>query len=768
MEEIAPEPPTEPPQPQQSTQGGKGDKKKLWVAVVAVIVAVALIASAAYVLFIPDDDDGNGDPATLTVTLSPDPIPNVPAGGAQTLSIEAKWDEDVVTDGVDHIWSLSSSDIGTLDFSRQPSTTFSAGNAGGEAVIQCNVTYEDQTVVVNASLIVDPPFLDTVNVAPITKTLLIDEEWSFVATVINSVGETITDAVLEWSVSGVDVGDYALNSTSSASVTFSASVEATVSLNVTATKDAQDVSGSATISVVATPEEAQRTVDTTWYGMFEQPLGSWYETRWDSYGEELILTDTYPYLHLWAGDPYEETGDIWIYSKMRMNITGRNMTELNMNENAEFIPFFGDTRGGNAELNWYMNYITYEEAEEKLTGNVLEWYDGWYIAWNGTVTLDKAGAKTVLGITDSQYDDFDTWWNLNSAIVSLDWEDWLREEAGNDRVAIFNMYTCDLSFAHFALDAEKSGDEIIVTLDTISWGMEALMTRWMYEAWMPTEWYMEDMNFDVRIGAEMADIDIDSSVGWTLYAGITADTGDPCWVWEALMQDYVQSTIKYPDSLFDPYADLEGYVSGPGNEYYGGTLPFTYVPGAWNLSEGETLTFEWPEGDQLFFEHTPGTTGGPVAGVAGTTEVMYPMTVVYAEPMPSDAMEFIDIDTDARQIIYTGPFDMWTWSQDQTEHQNLSDEWDRLDVLPWGIPWVEFRADVSKAQLSAVSEDIIAPSECSDPATVSSGDASNTEDADMPNLVLADSKLWALASLMCAVMLALAALAVGVRRTREQ
>lgn len=763
MEEIAPEPPTE-PQP----QGGKGDKKKLWVAVVAVIVAVALIASAAYVLFIPDEDDDNGDSATLTVTLSPDPVPNVPAGGEQALSVEAMWDEDVVTDGVGYVWSLNPEGIGTLDFTRQPSTTFSAGNAGGETVIQCNVTYQDQTVAVNASLTVSPPFLDTVNVAPVTKTLLIDEEGAFAATVVNSVGDTVTDATLEWSVSGVDVGDYALNSTSGASVTFSASVEATVYLNATATKDTQEASGSAAISVVATSEEAQRTVDTTWYGMFEQPLGPWYETRWDAYGEELLLTDTYPYLYLWAGDPYEETGDIWIYSMMRMNITGRNMTELNMNENAEFIPFFGDARGGNAELNWYMHYITYEEAEEKLSGYSLTWYDGWYIALNGTVTLDNAGAKTVLGITDSQYDDFDTWWNLNSADVSLDWEDWLREEAGNDRVAIFNMYNYDLEFAHFELDAERVGDEIIITLDTVSWAMEALMTRWMHEAWMPTEWYLEDMNFDVRIGAEMADIDIDTSAGYSLYADISEDTGDPCWVWEGLMQDFLESSLDNPFSLFDPYVDLEYYVSGPGNEYNGETLPYTYTPGAWNLSEGETLTFEWPEGDQLFFEHTPGTTGGPVAGVANTTEVMYPMTVVYAEPMPSDALEFIEIDTDARQITYTGPFDMWTWSQDQTAHQNLSDEWDRLGVLPWGIPWVEFRADVSKAQLSAASEEGILPSECSDPATVPSGDAPNTGDADMSNVVLAGSRLWALASLTCAVMLALAALAVGVRRTREQ
>ena len=695
MEEIAPEPATEPPPP---TQGGKGNKKKPWVIVVAVIVAVALIASAAYVLFIPDDDDDNGDSATLTVTLSPDPIPNIAAGGVQALSVVVEYGDDVVTEDVTYSWSVDPSTLGDFDFTARANVQFEAEDAAGTGTVTCEVTYEGETATVNSSLVVEPPFLDTVSVNPSTKTLAIDDEWDFTAVVIDSVGAVVVDATIAWNVSGIDAGDYTLNSTTGAMITFSASVEAEVNLTATATKGTDSLSGSANIDVVYTPTVYDRTMDYLWYDMFEPELGPWYEDRWDYYGQEYALTDSYPYIYLWAGDAYSFEGDTWIYSMMRLNITGRNMTELNMDGNPEFIPCFGDTTGGTAELNWYMQYVTREEAEPKLTSGAYNMYEGWYIGWNGTTTLDEQAAKTVLGITTTDYNDFDTWWDTNSNEVTTDWENWLLDEAGEERLNIYPSYNYALSFVYFVLDAEKSGDEIVVSFDTISWGMEILMTRWMGEAFMPTEWYMEDMNLIATIGPEMADLDVDTAIGYAVYAEISQeDGGAPIWGWEGLMQDFLPSTISHPGSIFDPYDGQEYSVWGPGNEYYGEQYEYAYTPGAWNLSEGETLVFEWPAGDQLFFDHDPGNTDGLVDN---TQEVIAPMTVTYAEPVPSDMPSQITIDVDARQIAYTGPFDMWTWAQDQTTHQNLSDEWDRLDLLPWGIPAIQFKADIA-AMLAA-------------------------------------------------------------------
>jgi len=690
--------PAEQPSPRK-----ENGRKKPWVIVITIVVVAALIGGAAYVMTISDeDDDGTGD-IELIVTMSPDPIPNVPAGTERSLSVTVLADGVTVgkTDGVVYLWSVTPTTLGSLDFFAQPNTTFTAGVEAGEGVVECEVTYEGETATVDSAVVVEPPYLDSVNVMPSAKILLVDQEWNFTATVIDTIGEVISDAMIEWTVAGIDVGDYVLNTTTGSAVSFSASVVANVSLNATASRGEDIVSGSAAITVTSEPTDS-RTVDYLWYGMFEPELGPWYEDRWNSYGQEYVLTDSYPYLYLWCGDPHSLEGDIWIYTMMRMNITGRNMSELNMNDNPEFLPQFGDTAGGVAELDWYLQYITREEAEAKLSQNAYNWYDGYYVGWSGTITLDEQAAKSVLGITTTQFNDFGTWWTSNSGQISTDWQEWLTEEAGPGRLDIFPMYNYNLEFVYFDIDAEKAGEHIVVTLDTISWGMEAMMTRWMREAFIPTEWYFDDFSLVAAIGPEMTDLDIDTAIQFAAYAEVSQeDDGALVWGWEGTMQDYIPSNSEHPESLFDPYVGKEYVVWGPGNNHFGELLEYAYTPGAWNLSYGERLVFEWPAGDQLFFDHDPGNADGLVLN---TDEIIAPMTVVYTEPLPSEMPSQITIDHDARQIVYTGPFDMWTWSHEQTAHQNLSDEWDRLGgILPWGAPMIEFRADTGGALAMADS-----------------------------------------------------------------
>ncbi|UCE91404.1 MAG: hypothetical protein JSV90_08355 [Methanobacteriota archaeon] len=691
--------PAEQPSPRR-----ENGKKNPWVIVITIVVVAALIGGAAYVMTIGDDDEDDIDDIELTVTMSPDPIPSVPAGTEKSLSVTVLADGVVVgkTDGVEYSWSVTPTTLGSLDFFAQTNTTFTAGVEAGEGVVECEVTYEGETAAVNSTLVVNPPFLDSVSVTPSAKTLLVDQEWNFTATTIDSTGHVISDATIEWTVAGIDVGDYVLNTTTGSAVTFSASVVADVSLNATATRGEDVASGSAAITVTSEPTDI-RTVDYLWYGMFEPELGSWYDDRWSGLGQEYALTDSYPYLYLWCGDEHSLEGDIWIYTMMRMDITGRNMPELNMNDNPEFLPQFGDTTGGTAELDWYLQYVTREEAEAKLSQNTYNWYDGWYVGWSGTITLDEQAAKSVLGVTTTQFNDFDTWWASNSGQTTTDWQEWLMEEAGPGRLDIFPMYTYHLEFVLFNITAEKVGEHIVVTLDTISWGMEALMTRWMGEAFMPTEWYFDDFSLIASIGPEMTDLDVDTAIQYAMYAEVShEDDGALIWGWEGLMQDYVPSDLEHPESLFDPYDGKEYVVWGPGNDNFGEFLEYEYTPGAWNLSDGETLVFEWPAGDQLFFDHDPGNVDGLVLN---TDEIIAPMTVAYTEPLPSEMPSQITIDHDARQIVYTGPFDMWTWSKNQTTHQNLSDEWDRLGgVMPWGVPMIEFKADIGGLQVAELDD----------------------------------------------------------------
>jgi flagellar basal body-associated protein FliL len=701
VEELEPVESTEPVSPPR-----KGDKKKLWIMIVAIIVVAALIGSAAFVLV-----SGN----KLKVTMSPDEIPDMPAGGAQELSVEVKWGSSTVdsTDGVTYSWSVSPSTLGEFDYEARASVTFEAGDSEGEGTITCEVTYEGKTASVEADIVVDPPFLDTVNIVPSTKTLLPDAEWDFNATAVNSVGQVVSDATFAWSVSGADVGDYTLSSTTGSTVTFSCAVEANVTLTAVGTSGDESATGTSLVTV--TYDIADRTVDTLWYDMFGHPLGPWYADRLFNYGDEWAITDEFPYMYIWAGDPI---GNTWIYTNARMNITALNLdsSELSMNDNPEYLPYLSGpdgARGGNAELDWYMNYVTLEECYGKLGTQSIQYYDGWYVELNGTISLDKQAAKSVLGITDSQFDAFDAWWATDGSRIKGEWEDWLVEEAGNDRLAIFNAYEYYLDIVYMTLDAVKEGDQIVLTLDSISWGMEALMFRWMRESFLPTEWYMEDMNLNVRIGPESGDVHLDTAVGYAMYAYEATDVaGASCWAWEALVQDYVESTYKYPISMFDVYADFTYYNLAPGSDWYGDDMDWDYTPIAWNLSAGETLTLEWPDEEIVFFTHDENSTADPLESdtldiIVNKVRVYEALpTCTYAEPMPSDNAELISIDTDSRRVTYTGPFDMWDWSKTQVAHEWLMDEWDRLGLLPYGAPYVEFRADVDEPLPELLLEDV--------------------------------------------------------------
>lgn len=684
-------------QPSVSTK--KADKKKPLIILIVVIVVAALIGSAAYVILAGKD---------LTVKMTPETIPDIPAGASQSLSVEVNWGSSVVTrdDGVTYSWSVSPSSLGSFNYAARANVTFTAGAADGEGTIECVVTYKGKTATAEADVAVEPPFLDYVTVAPSTKTLAPGQEWDFAAVAFDSVGDEVSDATFVWSVSGVDVGDYTLTPTTGPIVSFVSSVEAEANLTVVASRAGVDVSGYATVTV--TTEVSVRTVDYYWYDLFGHPLGEWYQWREDIAGDEWIITDTYPYIYMNSGLP---PGNTWIYTFMRMNMTGRNMTELNMNANSEFLPFLGEARGGTAIIDWYMDYATYDYCADRLGPQPLSYYDGWYVLLNGTILLDEQAAMSVLGVSASQFDDFDNWWPANDVAVTSDWWDWLTYEAGNDRLAIFNAYEYYLDMYYLELEAQKVGSNVLITMDAVGWGLEALMFRWMHEAWMPVEYWMEDMNLHALIGPEMADVDLDAAVAYAAYAYETTEEAEPCWSWEGMLADYVESTPEYPVSLFDPYADFTYDNYAPGSEWYGDEMLWDYTPGAWNLSEGETLALEWPAGEELiYFAHDIDGIDGDL--VPGTVDSTAAMTVSYAEPMPSDDPDHISIDDDARTITYVGPFDMWTWSKDQTAHEWLMDEWGRLDMLPYGMPFVEFRPPVTgPPALDLYLEDVRSPLE---------------------------------------------------------
>jgi hypothetical protein len=644
--------------------------RKLWIMIVAIIVAIALIGTAVFVLL----DFGGG----LTAEIIPTSV-EIAAGESLNLTVTVKWNGKALAAGeeVKYLWSVDPIDLGSFNFRARQNVTFRAGIEGGEGTIRCTVTAKETNKIASADLTIDPPYLDVISITPSVKTVPPGTSYAFTATAVSSVALPIEGVSFDWAFTGL--ADCTLNSTTGKSVLFTAGeTKGLVNLTATGTYEGVEKTGTAQITVGDPPP---RSVDYYWYDMFNCSFGSWWQKRWEVYGTEQVLSWEYPYIFRWYGEIKQNT---WDYSNIRLKITGTNMSDLNMNERPEFLPFFSPTeRGGTAVIDWYMQYLTKEEMA-RYPDATAGWEDGWVVSLNGTVTLDKQAAKAVLNLTESNFDSFGTWWSLNKADVVSKYASWLQKEAGVGRLDIYPAYDYVLTLLTFDLEAARVGDSIVVTYDCVSWGMEVLMTRWMWESFMGNEWYFEDMTFKATIGPEMADLNVTTVVVYALYAYVGTYSGHPAWGWEALMQDYVPSTTLHPYSRFDAYADKTYVTYAPGSLLYGQEMPFDYCPGVFNLTVNETLTLEWPSTPVQFKLHyAPGL-------AVNYTDYM---VVNYSEPWDSDFPGQVMTDNASHKITFIGPLDLWNWSKTQTAHESLKAEWDRLGLLPYGCPYVEFESE---------------------------------------------------------------------------
>ncbi|MCU0859609.1 MAG: PKD domain-containing protein, partial [Thermoplasmata archaeon] len=166
-----------------------------------------------------------------------------------------------------------------------------------------------------------------------------------------------------------------------------------------------------------------------------------------------------------------------------------------------------------------------------------------------------------------------------------------------------------------------------------------------------------------------------------VYASEVPWVGTPCWVWQGMLGDYIPSTLAHPDSDFDPYVGLDYQCRDPGSYLYGGMMPFDHTPGSFDLGAGDTMTFEWPAGDQMFLQHQ---------AYGYTLETFGEMEAVYSEPAVTDMPGQVAVDESSRTVTFTGPIDFEEWSVTQTAHDYLESEWDRLGILPYGMPYMQF------------------------------------------------------------------------------
>jgi hypothetical protein len=646
--------------------------------IAAVAVVAILVGTALYVMFL----------APLKTSMSPDEI-TIDAGQMLGLSISVKKGIKTLTndDAVKYRWRLTPDTIASFNYKSRPNVNITAGIVEAQGTLTCEITYKGEKVTMERQVTIKPPFLDQIIIAPSTKTLEKGTSKAFKASAVDSVGNPVLNLTYTWALSNTLA---TINATTGVSVNLTTG-NTDGNLSLTATAIWKDVTKTGTAKVIVGPLPPRK-VDYLWYKMFDVPFNEWWNWRWSYYGTEKVMTTTYPYMFGFYAPP---EGNVKVYANSRLNITARNLTQISMGENPEFLPLHGSARGGTAAIDWYMQYLTTDEMA-RYPSNTADWNDGWVVSVNGTVTLDKEAALSVIkGLTSVSFDNFNTWWQTHGTEVSNDITRWISAEAGGTRLNVYPAYDGAFSMLTGSIAGAKVGDKIVLTYDTVSWGMDAVIMRWLHEAFMPTEWWFEDMNFHAVIGPEMSRLDIDTAVAYALYAFDTVQIPRmPCWVFEGMYQDVLPSAppdIPYSD--IDVYLDSGSkYLNGaPGNALYGEMMDYDYTPGAWNLSANETLTLNYPSGQLPFLVHVPAEPGQIFASTTSTNDTM---SVKFSEPNSAENSEIapgtVSVNNTARNVVFTGPIDMWDWAKNQSTYDDLKDNWTRIDLLPHGVPWVEF------------------------------------------------------------------------------
>jgi len=456
---------------------------------------------------------------------------------------------------------------------------------------------------------------------------------------------------------------------------------------------------------LALAQSPQRTVNYRIYSFFDVPMDAdvW-NKRYQTYGADYLISGTYPVVYLWEPEP----GWIYYYTSVRVNVQGRNLPEINI-DNPVFLPYnlMGGLEpgvvGGTAQIvDWYLFYINSTRVSEIKFP--VGWWDGYVTELTGKIVLDKNGARKILGITESQFNNFASWWSANKGTVKTKWSAWLTSLGGPggafDIRPMYDWPYTDYPTKYtYYLELESATPEsITLKVDMITSGMECLLARMFRATFMPgLEGSYDDLHFNATIRPDSADVDLDTAWTWAMYMWSYNDTAfaPPTWALEPIFGDYPDLAEKYgvTTSPAYPYRDKTYYIVTPGNNYYGQYGPYDYTPNCFNLKEGETLTVDWSnvytKGPVWVFKQNPWTPpqkpNDTLTVVSGWLNLSTETSEPYAQWIQTHPR--ISYNPTAKTITFTGPINFTELSQ-----QYMPEEWERIGgLLPWGEPLLEFK-----------------------------------------------------------------------------
>lgn len=524
------------------------------------------------------------------------------------------------------------------------------------------------------------------------------------ASVTISIIEDATTVLLAQTIRFQGDGTAVLNSGS-------VEVEANLEYTFTATPGGPPGCGG-TLLLCFTPVAAPSEVTYTIYDMFEEPWGPWWDYRlasstWDT--ERLLPTDTgdvtylYSLLHNPAGDGSDQG---LIYAPYRWNVEAVNLPTMDVHDPV-MMPTAGSeqagaaatmgvrfqylyTGGGDWTDVWIPEWATSGDfaSVSEAPVNPMSWLstvatthlaynDGYMTGALMEVTMNRAAAEEWMGMP--QTGDPITWWDSNGASYLADWEAWISDQ-GNEVFDIYCGYEWPYDPLGTIMKLGVDGDDVVLDIGHVSWGYEALMTRWMeYADVSMHQPYMEDFTMTVAYGESVTDLTYDAVAQWSLHC--VKPTGDdaPCaWVWEPIALDYIESWQAHPDSDYDPYADLEYTSWNCGDVGYGTLVSYEGTPVEFDLAIGRMLVVILPTDTVTGYR----AESVPIDAIwqvwEGNLEDY--MAIQYEGAM---SFGFLDIGGADHEVVdnvltITGPADFENPHPDDT------------DSLLHGAPWLEF------------------------------------------------------------------------------
>jgi len=441
-------------------------------------------------------------------------------------------------------------------------------------------------------------------------------------------------------------------------------------------------------------------------------LSEWWPMRTIGYGDT-VMRNTFPYAVGYNPNSMYNTyvriyhaGYIMV-SFYRFEMDAKNVTTIATGSgfDPKIIPVLksgptplaGD--GGTVTLNWHLTYLTSQECIDLEAGThyANDYYsvtpddvyfagssanDGWYFEHSGTMTLDRLGANKFLNLpaTGDLRTEFNT---ANSGGVLQDAFADHYDSEGNGG-GIYDVTGCydyptDPVVYVLSLDPSSTADSLTVRLWGYSWGMDALMMRYMdvtglmgnFNVW-PEDWYLNGTITSTQANIQSRMTTFDHMTNWKDYQVYTG-----AWMMEPVHADWTYADAgwisEYND--YDAYAlsyRPGKYMWAPGSNYYGEddlhtTTPTTQgvsywvTPKAWDLVAGEKIEVKLAD---RFWAVTPykGVAAEDfVKGTGSTVKVAEVMARGYWGEMvlghgPDASLYSTSYyDPDTKTITYEGP-----------------------------------------------------------------------------------------------------------------